>query len=218
MRSIKVPAIERYFPEYSRMTTDFDPPSGNFDGETTLALLHRVRAGEAPAREALAARLLPRLKRWATGRLPTWARDLVDTGDLVQETVVNVLAHIDGFEPQHEAALNVYMREALANRIRNEIRRASRRPRADELEAADAAPSLAPSPLEYAVSRQALDRYEAKLQGLSAEDREAIVGRLELQCSFQELADSWGVSSPDAARKRVERAVKRLAMAMGDVD
>jgi RNA polymerase sigma-70 factor (ECF subfamily) len=186
------------------------------DAESTIALLGRARAGDAHALEVVAARLLGRLKRWATGRLPAWARDLAETGDLVQETVVNVLARIAEFEPKHEAALNVYLREALANRIRNEVRRASRHPAADGLELAEDARSLDLSPLEHAVSRQAVDRYEAALDTLPDVDREAIVGRLELQYSYLELANAWGMSSPDAARKRVERAVKRLATAMSD--
>jgi RNA polymerase sigma-70 factor (ECF subfamily) len=188
-----------------------------FDGETTIALLARVRSGDARAREAIAARLLPRLQRWAAGRLPAWARDLAETGDLVQETLVNVLARAHEFEPRHEAALNVYLREALANRIRNELRRASRQPLVQGLELAADAHSLDPSPLESAVSRQALDRYEAALSRLPSEDREAVIGRLELHYSYQELSDAWGTASADTARKRVERAVKRLAMAMTDV-
>ena len=141
----------------------------------------------------------------------------METNDLVQETIVNVLARIDEFEPKHNAALNVYLREALANRIRNELRRASRRPPLDGLELANETPTAEPSPLEQVVSRQALDRYEAALQTLAPEDREAIVGRLELHCSFQELSDAWGLASPDTARKRVERAIRRLATAMDDV-
>jgi RNA polymerase sigma factor (sigma-70 family) len=187
----------------------------DLDGEETLVLLARVRNGDSVALELLAARLLPRLRRWAAGRLPAWARDLAETEDLVQETVVNVLAHLNDFEPKHEASLTVYLREALANRIRNEIRRATRHPPADGLENAVDARSTAPSPLESAVSREALGRYEAVLHTLSPEDREAIVGRLELHYSYQELSDAWGTPSADSARKRVERAVKRLAMAMG---
>lgn len=186
------------------------------DGETTLAILARVRAGDSLALEVLAARLLPRLKRWAAGRLPAWARDLAETQDLVQETITSVLAHLREFEPRHEAALTVYLREALANRIRNEMRRAMRHPPADGLEVARHQPSVYPSPLERAVTREAVDRYDATLKTLSPEDREAIVGRLELHYSYQELAHAWGVSSADTARKRVERALKRLAMAMRD--
>jgi RNA polymerase sigma-70 factor (ECF subfamily) len=186
------------------------------DGETTVAILARVRAGDSLALEALAARLLPRLRRWAAGRLPAWARDLAETQDLVQETITSVLAHLREFEPRHEAALTVYLREALANRIRNEMRRAIRHPPADGLEVASDLPSACPSPLESAITREAVDRYEAALNALGSEDREAIVGRLEFHYSYQELADAWGVSSADTARKRVERALKRLAMAMRD--
>jgi RNA polymerase sigma factor (sigma-70 family) len=186
----------------------------DLDSETTLALLALARAGDRPALEVMAARLLPRLRRWAAGRLPAWARDLAETEDLVQETVVNVLGHLDGFEPRHEAALTVYLREALSNRLRNEIRRAVRHPPAQGLEAIGEWPSLQASPLETAVTRQALDRYEAALATLASEDREAIVGRLELHYSFEELAEAWGKSSADAARKAVKRAVNRLADAM----
>jgi RNA polymerase sigma-70 factor (ECF subfamily) len=186
------------------------------EGETTVALLSRVRTGDALAIDVLAARLLPRLNRWATGRLPAWARDLAETQDLVQDTIVSVLARLREFEPKHEAALTVYLREALTNRIRNEIRRAIRHPPAGGLDAARHQPSASPSPLESAVTREAVDRYETGLKALSPEDREAIVGRLELHYSYQELSDAWGVSSADTARKRVERALKRLALGMRD--
>jgi RNA polymerase sigma-70 factor (ECF subfamily) len=44
--------------------------------ETSLSLLERAREGDADALNALIARYLPRLQRWAHGRLPAWARDL----------------------------------------------------------------------------------------------------------------------------------------------
>src|SRR5207247_10973142 len=76
------------------------------------------------------------LKRWATGRLPAWARDLAETQDLVQETVTSVLARLRNFEPTHEAALTVYLREALANRIRTKaIRETKATPARRELRA-----------------------------------------------------------------------------------
>jgi DNA-directed RNA polymerase specialized sigma24 family protein len=64
------------------------------------------------------------------------------------------------------------------------------------------------------MTRQGIDRYEAALAVLDAEDREAIVGRMELRYTYQELADAWGKPSADAARKAVERAIKRLAELM----
>src|SRR5688500_19892281 len=62
------------------------PPEGPiYLVDSTLNLLQRARAGDADALDALIGRFLPRLQRWATGRLPGWARDLADTHDLVQE-------------------------------------------------------------------------------------------------------------------------------------
>jgi RNA polymerase sigma factor (sigma-70 family) len=185
-----------------------------FEAETTLALIRRAQAGDRQALEAVAARLVPRLRRWAAGRLPGWARDLADTQDIVQETVASVLSSLETFEPRHEAALTVYLRTALANRLKNELRRATRHPVGHDLAAAADQLSQNPSPLEEAITHQALNRYETALASLEVEDREAIVGRLELHYSYKELADAWGKSSADAARKAVERAVKRLAETM----
>ena len=188
--------------------------SQSLDSQTTITLIRHAQAGNRKALEIVASRLLPRLRRWAAGRLPVWARDLADTQDLVQETVTNVLTSIDQFEPRHEAAFTVYVRAALANRLKNELRRAIRHPAAQGMEAAAHQASPRPSPLEEAITHQALDRYEAALLSLDDEDREAIVGRIELHYSYQELADAWGKPSAEAARKAVERAVRRLAEAM----
>ena len=188
------------------------------ESQTTITLIRHARAGNRRALEIVASRLLPRLRRWAAGRLPAWARDLADTQDLVQETLTNVLTTIDRFEPKHEAAFTVYLRAALANRLKNELRRAVRHPAAHGMEAAAHHVSPWPSPLDEAITQQAWDRYEAALAALDEEDREAIIGRIELHYSYQELADAWGKPSAEAARKAVERAVKRLAEEMNEAE
>src|SRR3989338_7349960 len=88
----------------------------------------RAQAGDAEALNALIARFLPRLQRWATGRLPGWARDMADNHDLVQETVVQAFKKIEKFEDRGEGALQAYLRQVLLNRIRQEILRAGRGP------------------------------------------------------------------------------------------
>lgn len=55
--------------------------------DSTLTLLTRARAGDAQALDDLFARYLPGLRKWASGRLPRWARDLIDTPDLVQDVL-----------------------------------------------------------------------------------------------------------------------------------
>jgi RNA polymerase sigma-70 factor, ECF subfamily len=184
------------------------------DGETTLTLLARAREGDQLALEAIAARLLPRLRRWATRRLPRSARGLTETEDLVQDTLAGLLRRLNEFDVRHEAALIVYLREALSNRLRNEIRRVVRHPPAEEMDNVPEPRSPAASPLELAITRESLERYEAALAKLEPEDREAIVGRVELHYSFEELAQAWGKPTADAARKAVKRALGRLADAM----
>ena len=193
-----------------------DVPAGKEaeDASSSMALLHRAQAGDRDAIEQLVARYLPRLRRWAHGRLPRYARDLADTSDLVQETVVRTFHQIERFEVRGEGALQAYLRQALMNRIRDEVRRATRRPLHREVDAAQR--DEAASPLELAVGRELLDRYEQALGELRPEDREAIIGRVELHLSYAELADTLGKPSANAARMAVERALVRLACAMSD--
>jgi RNA polymerase sigma-70 factor (ECF subfamily) len=182
------------------------------DPESTFQLLERVRGGDGGALDTLLGRYLPRLQRWARGRLPRWARDLADTDDLVQDTLLRSFRQMERFEPRTEGALHAYLRQAVVNRIRDELRHRRRVPAAQELDAEQ--PDAAPSPLEAAIGAEALERYDAALSRLRDEEREAIIGRVELGLSFQELAEALGKPSADAARKAAERALVRLAEEM----
>jgi RNA polymerase sigma factor (sigma-70 family) len=183
-------------------------------GESTVALLDRYRGGDADALNILYARYLGPLRRWARGRLPLWARDVGDTEDLVQDTLIQALGRMETFEARGDGALGGYLRQAVNNRIIDKVRR--RRPTmAPELPAEVAA--LEPSPLEELIGKQALDRYDAALADLKPEEREAIVGRLEFGRSYAELATALGKSSPDAARMTVTRALLKVVERMRDV-
>jgi RNA polymerase sigma-70 factor (ECF subfamily) len=199
------------------MTDDPHPPAnppGPVPGgaESTFRLLERVRAGDQAALEALFARYAVPLRRWASGRLPRHARDAADTQDLVQETLLQTLRKIGTFEPRREGALQAYLRQALMNRIRDELRRYERRgaPEALDSQAIDDSPS----PVEQAIGRQAVEVYERALANLRPEDREAIVARVEMDCSYEELAEMLGKPTVAAARKAAQRALIRLAAEM----
>jgi RNA polymerase sigma factor (sigma-70 family) len=182
------------------------------DPHSSFALVERACDGDERALDDLCARYLPRLQRWAHGRLPAWARGAIDTQDLVQETLSNVAQRIRKFEPHHRAAFQAYLRQALLNRVCDQIRHAQRRPPADPLHSAK--PSLEPSPLEAAIGREALERYEAALQRLKPGDRHAIILRVELGCPLAEVADALGKRNADAARVAVSRALLRLVKEM----
>ena len=181
--------------------------------DSSLTLLERARAGDRAALESLVARYLPRLQRWASGRLPQWARDLADTQDLVQETLVQTFKRIDKFDARGDGALQAYLRQAILNRIRDELRRAKRRPSKSELDPEAEGPGR--SPLEEAIGQQAIERYEQALARLRPEDRELVVARIELGHTYQEIADLLEKPTANAARMAAERAVIRLVKELG---
>ncbi|HEY7499244.1 MAG TPA: sigma-70 family RNA polymerase sigma factor [Vicinamibacterales bacterium] len=183
--------------------------------EKTIDLLTRVKAGDRAALDRLLARCLPALRRWAHGRLPASARDLQDTADLVQDTIVSALKRLDRFEPRHEGALQAYLREALVNRIRDIMRKKGRRPQQTELP--DDLAGDATSPLEQILGDEKMARYDAALARLRPADREAIIARLELQYRYEDLAVALGKPSANAARVAVSRAIQRLADEMRHV-
>lgn len=191
------------------------PPRASDEGappDATIHLLERARSGDNAALEALFAKYVKPLRRWASGRLPRWARDMADTQDLVQETLLQTFKKMDGFEPRREGALQAYLRQALMNRIRDELRRFGRRGQNAALDSQ--APDDGPSPLEAAIGTEQSERYERALARLRDTDREAIIGRVELGCSYEELAVALGKPSAEAARKAAQRAVVRLVEEM----
>jgi RNA polymerase sigma factor (sigma-70 family) len=190
-----------------------DEPSESRAGEarleSTAELLSLARQGDEAALNRLMATYVPRLTRWARGRVPPQLRSLSDTDDLVQITLLRVLKQVDGFEARRPGAFLAYLRRSLLNNLRNEIRNSARRPGggspADEL----ADPGM--SPLERACGRPVLQAYESALEELSENQRAAVILKIELGFSHQQIAELIGSPSANAARMLVARALVRMA-------
>ena len=180
--------------------------------ESTHDLVARARAGDEAAYDALFSRHFAPLRRWTTGRLPRWARKLTDTDDLVQTALLQTFKRLDTFEPRGPGALQAYLRQAVMNRLRDELRRQGRTPVRADGDGLDVAAEG--SPLEEAMGREAFERYQAALTRLRPEEREAIIARVEMDYSYAELAEILGKPTPDAARKAAQRALVRLAEEM----
>jgi len=179
----------------------------------TTELLQRAKLGDAEALAALTARYLPRLQRWASGRLPLYARSLLDTADLVQETLLRAIEGLDGIEVRGPGGFQAYVRQAVLNRIRDQIRWARRRPGAEAMP--EDLHDRSPSPLEMAIGGEGLDRYERALGQLDEEARQLLHLRIELDFGYDEIAALTGRPSRDAARMAVQRALRKLAERMG---
>jgi RNA polymerase sigma factor (sigma-70 family) len=187
-------------------------PDTLVEAESSLTLIRRAREGNETACNELCARYVPRLQRWAHGRLPASARGALDTFDLVQDTFMQVLRRLDEFEPHHPGAFQGYLRRTLMNRIHDEIRRVRRRGVAQSLDSAR--PASDPSPLEEAIGQETLKRYDAALERLRDPDREAVIMRVEMGCSYPEVMEALDKPSIGATQMAVRRALVRLAEEM----
>ncbi|RPJ56425.1 MAG: sigma-70 family RNA polymerase sigma factor, partial [Acidobacteria bacterium] len=139
-------------------------------------------------------------------------RDLADTDDLVQDALLQTFKRVEAFEPRHPGALQAYLRQAVLNRLRDELRRKARAPGRADLDEVER--EYHGSPLEVAVGRETMAAYEQALGRLKPEEREAVIGRLEMGFSYDELALALDKPTADAARKAARRALVRLAEEM----
>lgn len=209
-------------PEFPQMADEprrtGPPPAGSRPewDESSLALVLRARQGDRQALDAVCARYLPRLRQWAHGRLPRAARGLLETEDILQETLSRAVVRLPELDIRTDGAFLAYLRQAIANRLKDEGRRYAVRPMGETLDTQVVDEAL--SPLEKTIGANALASYEAGLERLREDERNAIVARIELGCSYDEIAQAIGKSSADAARMAVTRALVRLAEEMGRDD
>jgi RNA polymerase sigma-70 factor (ECF subfamily) len=184
------------------------------DPSATAILLTRARDGDTDAREKLFERFFPILRQWAHRRLPGGARDLNDTMDLVQITLLRALNRLEHFEARGEGAFLAYLRQILLNEIRKESNRAARRGPHETVDETLVSPHA--SIVDRVIGAEQIERYQHGLEQLSDEQREGVLLRLEFNYSYEQIADAVGKASPDAARMMVVRALARLAEIIDD--
>jgi RNA polymerase sigma factor (sigma-70 family) len=184
------------------------------DPSATAILLTRARDGVIDARERLFERFFPVLRQWAHRRLPMGARDLNDTMDLVQITLLRALNRLEQFEARGEGAFLAYLRQILLNEIRKESNRAARRGPHETVDETLVSPHA--SIVDRVIGAEQIERYQRGLEQLSDEQREGVLLRLEFNYSYEQIADAVGKASPDAARMMVVRALARLAEIIDD--
>jgi len=184
--------------------------------ESSHRLLDRARGGDTRALSALFRRQGVALRKWARGRLPRWARAFTDTADLVQEALFQTFRRIDRFEDRGKGALQSYLRQAVTNRIRDEMRRVARHPIDDSLPTEAAFRSVDPSPFDTTLDAELERKYKLALTTLTDDEQLLVVARMELGYNYEQLALISNRSTPDAARVAVRRAVLKVAERMAD--
>ena len=173
-------------------------------------LLRQAQGGNSTALSAL----LERWRRWlrgrAAGRLPDWARGRgVDTSDIVQDSLVRMLAPLVTFTPEHPGALRSYLRKVVDRRILDELRKGRRVPFTDVLR------DDLPDSTDRFADAETRERYRKGLARLNHRDRRLVSGRLDVDLSGRELTHMDG-RSESAVAKALERALARLARYMDE--
>lgn len=153
------------------------------------------------------------LRRWARGRLPGHARDLADTDDLVQTTVLRTIGRLPALTPGESGSFLAYLRRVLVNEIRDHLRRHQRSGSSHPISNDKIDGAHTPTAPEVDPTFQLA--YERALERLTAEQYDAVVLRLDLGLTFPEIAIELGLPSADAARMRVSRALAVLAEELG---
>ena len=201
-----------------------EPPSGK-PGEPAPAgstsssesrLLERVRQGSQRAAEVLFERYGSWLRRWTRGRLPRRVRGSVDTSDIVQQALGYTFTRLDWFESKRGSAMRAYLRRVAENRIRDELRRATRRRDAIAPDQAVRASEDGAPQLRQLVEGDAWRRYLDGLRRMRPRDRRLVVGRVELGYNYRQLALLERLPSPDAARMALRRALVQLGALMAE--
>lgn len=187
-------------------------PVDELSSESSIDLVVKARAGDEDALNRLLERYLPRLRRWASARMPSSGRTMLETGDIVQEAVARALRHLDTFEVRHEGALYAYFRQAVHNRIIDYVRSRQRRPGRDELP--ENVLSNKTSPMDAAIGEEARARYEAALGRLSEHDRQVVILRVEGGQDYAAIAEAMQKPTAAAARMACTRAIAKLAQEM----
>ena len=178
----------------------------------TLDLLQRLTVGEPGAADALVDRSLPVFAPWASRRIPAWAAGRVDVTAVVRSALLDALPLLRDREPSSAGALQAMLRDAVYERLSSDLRALVPQGQSNLGES-----PMTASVLEQAAGRWNLERYDSALTALTPPDREAIIGRLELRQSYEELATALGEVDAAAARARVTKAVARLVERMASL-
>ncbi len=187
----------------------------------TIDLVREAQSGQSDARNELFKRYSDRVLGIVRARIGPRLRRNVESGDIAQEALIEALQSLDRFETRGESSLIRWLATIVQNRIsaRAKYFGAERRSSAREI-ALDGLGNEHESSIDppARVNTPSLEVRNAEEQGLVEEClhelpenyRELILMRDYAGSSWEEVAESIGSASPDAARMMHTRARTQL--------
>ncbi len=174
--------------------------------EETLRALRSAREGDIAAREALLARIRPRVVLWCAARMSVSLRARVEPEDLAQDILLGVHGRLDAFDGDTPAAFYGWVFRIAENRIRDAVDHfgaARRRP--VELPS----PAHATTPSEAAGRSEIVTRVRNAVMLLPDDHRDVVRMRLLEAREVADVAREMGRSA-NAVRVLYCRALREL--------
>lgn len=182
--------------------------------DQTEILVGRAQRGDQRAFDELVEQYRDRLRSSFNGRIGAGLRKSVEVDDLVQETFLWAFKSIRTFEWQGE---NSFLRW-LGGISHHVVLKAADRAKGQESAAlTEEVPADDSSPSKVLARGERFDRLQAAVDTLSPDHREVIVLTRIEGLKVNEVARRMG-RSPDAVKKLLRRALRKLREAFGDTE
>ena len=184
------------------------------ESQNSSVLLRRAREGSREALDGLLGDCGERLLAFIRLRLGPSLRGHLESGDILQVTLMRAFQHLDQFEGESRKSLVGWLAGIAQNAIRDEVDYFHRQRRdADRTVHLGEKEEVMVAEVRSEVSRLILKedtaRLERALESLDPVQREVILLRKYEELSFREIAERLG-RSPDACRMLLARALTTL--------
>lgn len=170
----------------------------------TAILLNRINDGDKKAEQELVQHCYPLLMKWAHGRIPYSERSLLETTDIVQESILRGMQRIGKFESKGAGAFLAYLRKIFINCINESVKKPN-----NSYDIDDFLNNRTDFSTEVDLDEFLL--YENALDKLNEQDKLSVILRIEFGFTYAEIAHEMGKASDDAARMFVNRALAKMA-------
>lgn len=183
-----------------------------------VSLLKAAQLGSEDAFARLIGASREYLLRIAENELPSLVRPKVAPSDLVQETFLDALRDLSGFEGSHPDDLRAWLRQILLRNLSNAIRKYKRTAKRQVTREVSLPESLGhlhhsgnqvPSPGSDLAAHEADHALRKALSDLPEDYQQVLALRHQEHLSFAEIGRQMGRTA-EAARKLWARAVLRL--------
>ena len=198
-------------------------PAPRSDSDETARLLERAAGGDSAAAAELLARDREALRRFLHVHLDPALRPRLDPSDLVQEAQLELARRLPEYLTRRPMPFHLWVWKTAYERLLNarrdhrahcrDVGREEAARDASSVALADRFVARGPSPAEAVEARERAGQVAAVVAGLSADDREILLLRLEDGLPYEEIACLLDIA-PDAARQRYGRALVRFERAL----